>query len=209
MSKLMVGLMTGLVALALTGCGQSPTTATGSFKASTARSSAKAAPAAKAKAPSVSSRPSTGTKTPAKATPAPSAPQAPAEEAPETGSLKVAFKVTGNAPVASLALKVFEQNDPSVSIDVPVTLTNGTATWATDEVGPGRYTFQVKALGTDKAVLGTGNGEAIVTAGKATEVALELRVNTAAAPADDSGVAETPDTPAQIGGTIGLNIEIY
>lgn len=206
MSKLMVGLMTGLVALALTGCGQSPATATGSFKASTAKASAKAAPTAKAKAPSVSSRPSTGTKTPAK--PSNPAPQAPAEAAPETGSLKVAFKVTGNAPVASLALKVFEQNDPSVSIDVPVTLTNGTATWATDEVGPGRYTFQVKALGSDKAVLGTGNGEAIVTAGKATEVALELRVNTAA-PADDSGVAETPDTPAQIGGTIGLNIEIY
>lgn len=203
MSKLMVGLMTGLVALALTGCGQSPATATGSFKASTA----KAAPAAKAKAPTVSSRPSTGTKTPAKSTtPATEAPQAPAEEAPETGSLKVAFKVTGNAPVASLALKVFEQNDPSVSIDVPVTLTNGTATWATDEVAPGRYTFQVKALGSDKAVLGNGNGEAIVTAGKATEVALELRVNTAT---DTSGVAETPTPPAQIGGTIGLNIEIF
>lgn len=209
MSKLMVGLMTGLVALALTGCGQSPATATGSFKAGTAKASAKAAPAAKAKTPSVSSRPSTGAKTPAKSTtPATEAPQAPAEAAPETGSLKVAFKVTGNAPVASLALKVFEQNDPSVSIDVPVTLTNGTATWATDEVGPGRYTFQVKALGSDKAVLGSGNGEAIVTAGKATEVALELRVNTAA-PADDSGVAETPDPPAQIGGTIGLNIEIF
>lgn len=206
MSKLMVGLMTGLVALALTGCGQSPATATGSFKASTAKAASKAAPAAKAKAPSVSSRPSTSTKTPAKSTTP--APQAPADEAPETGSLKVAFKVTGNAPVTSLALKVFEQNDPSVSIDVPVTLTNGTAIWATDEVGPGRYTFQVKALGTDKAVLGTGNGEAIVTAGKATEVALELRVNTAA-PADDAGVAETPETPAQIGGTIGLNIEIY
>jgi hypothetical protein len=206
MSKLMVGLMTGLVALALTGCGQSPATATGSFKASTAKAASKAAPTAKAKAPSVSSRPSTSTKTPAKSTTP--APQAPADAAPETGSLKVAFKVTGNAPVTSLALKVFEQNDPSVSIDVPVTLTNGTATWATDEVGPGRYTFQVKALGTDKAVLGTGNGEAIVTAGKATEVALELRVNTAA-PADDAGVAETPETPAQIGGTIGLNIEIY
>lgn len=205
MSKLMVGLMTGLVALALTGCGQSPATATGSFKASTAKASAKSAPTAKA--PTVSSRPSTSTKAPAKSTtPAPAAPQAPAEEAPEAGSLKVAFKVTGNAPVASLALKVFEQNDPSVSIDVPVTLTNGTATWATDEVAPGRYTFQVKALGSDKAVLGNGNGEAIVTAGKATEVALELRVNTAA---DTSGVAETPDPPAQIGGTIGLNIEIF
>lgn len=204
MSKLMVGLMTGLVALALTGCGTSPSTATGSFKASTAKAASKSAPAAKAKAPSVSSR--STSKAPAKST-TPAAPQAPAAQDPEAGSLKIALKVTGNAPVASLALKVFEQTDPSVSIDVPVTLNNGSATWAADDVAPGRYTFQVQALGADKGLLGSGNGEAIVTAGKATEVSLDLRVNTMGIA--DTTDDETDDTPTQIGGTIGLNIEIY
>jgi hypothetical protein len=207
MGKLSVWLMTGLVAAVLTGCGQAPATGTATFKAAKPAAAKTATAKATAKTPTVSSKP--GAKAPS--APAPAASQAPAAQAdPETGAMKVTFAVTGNAPVAKLALKVFEQSDPSVAVDVPVTLTAGAATWAQDEVAPGRYTLQVQALDASNAVLGTGNGEAIVTAGKTAEVALDLRVNTAGT--GTSGVTDTdttPDTPAQIGGTIGLNIDIY
>ena len=207
MGKLIVGLMAGLVAMALTGCGQTPASApSATYKAAT-KAAAKTAPAAK-KAPSVSSRPAT--KAPAKpaATPAPTE-QAPAEN-DETGSLKVDLKVSGNAPVAKLALKVFDQADPTVSADIPLNLTNGGATWAEDALPAGRYTLQVQALDAADKLLGSGNGEAIVTAGKATEVALEIRANVVA-PADTSSDPDptTPTTPTAPGGTIGLNIEIY
>lgn len=209
MGKLMTALMAGFVAMVLAGCGQTPASApTGAYKASTSRTAAKSATPVK-KAPSVSSKPATST--PAKpgntAKPAETAaPAAPAAD-PEVGSLKVDLKVTGNAPVASVMLKVFEQTDPAVSVEVPVTLTNGVATWKQAEVAPGRYTLQVQALDAAKKVLGAGNGEAIVTAGKATEVALELRANVLSTTDTTSGT--TPTTPSQIGGTIGLNIEIF
>ncbi|MFN3431313.1 MAG: hypothetical protein ACK46X_15325 [Candidatus Sericytochromatia bacterium] len=212
MGKLSVWLMTGLVAAVLTGCGQAPATGTATFKAAKPAVAKTAAAKAATKTPTVSSK--AGAKAPA-APAAPAAPQAPAAEvAPETGALKVTFAVTGNAPVAKLALKVFEQSDPSVAVDVPVTLTAGAATWAQDEVAPGRYTLQVQALDAANKVLGQGNGEAIVTAGKTAEVALDLRVNTAGTGTSgvtdtDTGTGTTPTPPAQIGGTIGLNIEIY
>lgn len=206
MGKLNAWLMAGLVATVLTGCGKSPAAApVGTYKAATARTTAKAAPAV-AKQPTVSSRPATTTQKPS--APAPVASQAPAAADPETGSLKLSLKVTGNAPVSAVKVKVFEQADASQAMDVPLTLSNGAATWSQDEVPPGRYTFQVQAIGQDQSVIGAGSTEAIVTAGKLADVSLELRVNT---PDATSGVASEPTgstEPTQIGGTIGLNIEI-
>lgn len=211
MGKLNAWLMAGLVAMVLTGCGKSPAAApVGTYKAATAKTIAKAAPAAAtvAKQPTVSSKPVSSTQKPS--APAPAASQAPSAPAAglETGSLKLSLKVTGNAPVSAVKVKVFEQADASQAMDVPLTLTAGAASWSQDEVPPGRYTFQVQAIGADQSVIGSGSTEAIVTAGKLADVSLELRVNT---PDATSGVASepTPSTqPTQIGGTIGLNIEI-
>lgn len=198
MHPMVKALFTGLALLALVGCGTSPASSP-SIKRSLKPLSKPAAtqPAAKsqqpARAPQVSTRP--GSQAPAQ--PAKPAPQAPASE---EGSLALAVKVTGNAPVASLAVAVFEQADPSLSQEFPLTLSAGAASWTAEDVPAGRYTFQVKALASDGSVLGSGNTEGLVKAGQATEVALEMRVNTVT-PADT--------TPSDGGpATIDLMIEI-
>ncbi|MFP5501237.1 MAG: hypothetical protein ACLGIN_02030 [Candidatus Sericytochromatia bacterium] len=198
MHPMVKALFTGLALLALVGCGTSPASSP-SIKRSLKPLSKPAAtqPAAKSKqparAPQVSTRP--GSQAPAQ--PAKAAPQAPASE---EGSLALAVKVTGNAPVASLAVAVFEQADPSLSQEFPLTLSAGAASWTAEEVPAGRYTFQVKALASDGSVLGSGNTEGLVKAGQATEVALEMRVNT---------VTPTDTTPSDGGpATIDLMIEI-
>lgn len=191
-------LMAALALTALVGCGQSPATAP--MKQVSAKKPAAAAQAAPAKAPTLSSKPSAAKPSTAKPAAPKPAPAAPVAEKP--GSLKLAVKVSGNAPVASLSLKVFEQADPSVAMDAALTLANGVAGWEQKEVPAGRYTFQVKALDAEGAVLGTGSTEALVKAGAPTEVVLDLRANVL-----NPNTTETP-APGVGGGTIGLNIEI-
>lgn len=198
MHPMVKALFTGLALLALVGCGTSPASSP-SIKRSLKPLSKPAAtqPAASnkqpARAPQISTRPGSQAPKPTK----PAAPQAPASE---EGSLALAVKVTGNAPVASLAVAVFEQADPSLSQEFPLTLAGGAATWAAEDVPAGRYTFQVKALASDGSVLGSGNTEGLVKAGQATEVALEMRVNT---------VTPTDTTPSDGGpATLDLMIEI-
>lgn len=197
MKKITKLLMTAVALGALVGCGQSPATAPMTRSVSTKKpvASAKATPVG---APKVSSTVKPGTAKPA-TKPASPAPQAPAAEKP--GSLKLAVKVTGNAPVAKLAMKVYEQADPSVAMEDTLTVTAGIAGWEQKEVPAGRYTFQVKALAADGTALGSGSTEAVVKAGSPTEVVLELRANTL--------TPNTTESPAPSGGgTIGLVVEI-
>lgn len=199
MHPMVKALFTGLALLALVGCGTSPASSPSikrSLKPLSKPTATQPATSSKqpTRAPQVSTRP--GSQAPAQPT-KPATPQAPAAV---DGSLALAVKVTGNAPVASLAVAVFEQADPSLSQEFPLTLSGGAATWAAEEVPAGRYTFQVKALASDGSVLGSGNTEGLVKAGQATEVALEMRVNT---------VTPTDTTPTDGGpATLDLMIEI-
>jgi hypothetical protein len=152
------------------------------------------------------------------------------------GSLALNIKVSGTAKVASLALKIFDPAAPDQALDAPLALTSGAANWAEKEVGAGTYTMQVKALAADGTVLGTGSTSASVKAGEPTEVNLDLKVNTAevvpttggtqvttqstdetkptptptpkATPTPAPTPTPTPTPTPQIGGTLGLNIEV-
>ncbi|MDB5096685.1 MAG: hypothetical protein JWM80_1106, partial [Cyanobacteria bacterium RYN_339] len=143
------------------------------------------------------------------------------------GSLAVNIKVSGTATVASLSLKIFDPKAPDQALEAPLKLASGAAAWNEKEVGAGDYTMQVKALAADGTVLGSGTTNASVKAGEPTEVNLDLKVNAAAAapvlptggtqvnaqsndptPKPSATPTPAPTAPPQVGGTLGLNIEV-
>jgi hypothetical protein len=188
--------------------------------------------AAKATTPA----PKTATTSASSATPAKSTTTVQVVDPNAPGSLALNIKVSGTATVASLALKIYDPAAPDQALEAPLSLTAGAAAWSEAEVGAGNYTMQVKALAADGTVLGSGTTSAAVKAGEPTEVNLDLKVNTAAAalptgtgeqvttastdktPAPTPAPTATPKpaatpTPAptptpQVGGTLGLNIEV-